>query len=79
MSNKERRNAGQVILGWSWWVKLRGNWRLHFGFCPLCNSSPPLKACYVCRGEENVGPLLSPSEEDIWRGRFKEFMEIADG
>lgn len=50
-------------------IKL-GLFRLKFGFCPLCDSSPPLAKCYVCRGSLVYGHLLDDETKAEWRQRF---------
>lgn len=50
---------------------LLGLWRLRFGWCPACNSSPPLWHCQVCEGSYAYGPALSDAKRAQWRVRWK--------
>jgi len=43
----------------TWLRYWRGRWRLRFGFCPLCYSSPPNKTCPICAGWYEYGGNLS--------------------
>jgi hypothetical protein len=47
-----------------------GLWQLRFGFCPLCNSSPPYKHCPICWGNRNYGPKLSKVAKQQWKTRW---------
>jgi len=48
-----------AISFWRYWL---GRWRLRWGFCPWCDSSPPDQDCIVCEGTYDYGP---PSD-DVW-------------
>jgi len=50
-----------------WW---RGLMRLSYGYCPICNSSPPRKSCPVCFGSHVYGYELSTDNRLIWKNRF---------
>jgi len=54
----------------TWLRYWRGRWRLRFGFCPLCYSSPPNKTCPICAGWYEYGGNLSDAKRDIWRARW---------
>lgn len=46
----------------------RGLSRLHFGFCPRCDSSPPERGCVVCGGDYDYGrPTITPEKRERWR------------
>lgn len=59
----------------SFWKYWRGRWRLHFGWCPECNSSPPRLFCPVCQGSHKYGthdenaPLRIDRWRRIWESR----------
>lgn len=50
--------------------KLIGWWRIRYGFCPLCYSSPPSKRCPVCFGSYIYGAQLTGGEKDLWWRRY---------
>ena len=55
--------------------KIRGDWRLWWGFCPECNSdAPALDTCLVCDGYSSGSPGYvyppMPMRKAIWRRRF---------
>ena len=58
--------------------KLRGRWRLLFGFCPACNSdAPELYDCTVCqwyRTSENGMP--KKSTKWAWWQRYKALLNF---
>lgn len=39
-----------------WLTYRQGKKRLRHGWCPQCNSSPPLAQCWVCKGDREYGP-----------------------
>jgi hypothetical protein len=49
----------------------RGRYRLRFGFCPNCNSSPPKTSCFVCRGSHDYYPMLTAHDRMLWRARWE--------
>jgi hypothetical protein len=49
---------------------LNGLYRLLFGVCPLCNSSPPRHRCIICGGSYAYGPRLSPEVRAQWRANW---------
>lgn len=53
-----------------YWRRLTGWWKLLFGFCPLCDSSPPKEFCYVCHGSYIYGHEASMSLRALWRERY---------
>lgn len=55
--------------------RFRGWWRLKFGFCPYCDSSPPLKKCPVCDGSYSYGHDLTKQGKNIWKKRFIEVLK----
>lgn len=52
---------------WGRFVYWRGIWRLRFGFCPECNSSPPDVFCWVCKGSYDYGEDLTETRKIEWR------------
>lgn len=61
----------------AWLVPLRsflrywnGRWHLRSGYCPICNSSPPLLSCRVCIGSRKYGPDLDEDMRRVWRERL---------
>lgn len=52
-------------------TRVSGWWRLRFGFCPLCNSSPPNPRCSVCLGHRPYGRELDPAKKEVWKARWK--------
>jgi hypothetical protein len=54
-----------------WLTYWRGRHRLHHGYCPNCNSSPPTRACFVCRGSYAYGStVLTAFDRAVWRARW---------
>lgn len=49
---------------WRYWL---GRWRMRYGFCPKCYSSPPLSSCSICSGERLYGPHIRPATLKTWR------------
>ncbi len=43
---------------------------LRFGWCPLCNSSPPWLDCPVCEGSVFYGHELTDRRRAAWRARW---------
>lgn len=39
---------------------------MEYGWCPLCNSSPPAVDCPVCGGSRAYGPDLGAVETARW-------------
>lgn len=58
---------GPMLNRLRWW---RGLWRLRFGLCPACYSSPPDRTCPVCAGNYAYGPRLADGVRVEWRKRF---------
>lgn len=57
-------------------LKLVGWWRLQWGFCPWCNSSAPeIDECDCCSGYRRPYHPPGPFTIDMWRHRFKTFMQ----
>ena len=57
--------AKAYVMKWLWLTRFR--WRLHWGFCPLCNSSAPeIDTCLMCFNHREPFP---PEPETIteWR------------
>lgn len=50
----------------------RGLARLHYGLCPLCNSSPPDALCPICEGEPEYGPMLDTDSRHLWMQRWSD-------
>lgn len=48
-----------------------GRRRLRYGFCPLCNSSPPRPDCPVCEGDRLYGSLASAEKRAVWSERWE--------
>lgn len=42
-------------------VNLMAMARLFRGYCPRCNSSPPVRECPVCQGSYDYGPTRATS------------------
>ena len=52
-------------------LKIRGAWRLLFGFCPMCNSDAPLLYdCYVCK--------FGKRQKNLWWEIFLKHIELAN-
>lgn len=50
---------------------------LRQGFCPYCYSSPPRKACPVCKGDNKYwGKNVSKEKREQWRERYVKAMEV---
>lgn len=50
------------VIGW---------WRLRYGFCPLCNSSPPRRDCPVCEGDPHYWREADAAKRAMWRERYR--------
>lgn len=61
---------------YNWWTAHRIRMMLQYGSCPLCNSSPPGKTCYVCWGSYMYGSKLSIKDKVVWAHRYVEEREI---
>jgi len=60
------------------WLWLRHPIRmqdLHYGFCPICVSSPPRIMCPVCRGSHVYGRELDKYTRYIWLLRFNKVVK----
>ncbi len=55
--------------------KLSGWWRLKFGFCPMCDSSPPRNECPVCGGSYKYGHYLDKTGRKLWWDRYLFYVE----
>jgi hypothetical protein len=55
--------------------KIRCWWRLRFGFCPLCYSSPPDDNCVVCGGDRHYGLPMSSAKKERWRQRYLNYLD----
>jgi len=44
---------------------------LSMGYCPLCNSSPPIDTCPVCMGSWLYGPGLVGARKALWALHFR--------
>ena len=56
----------------SWWKKLRGRFRMFWGFCPECNSdAPKMYDCKVCNWytSSQNGMPIKPLKK-MWWERF---------
>jgi len=59
--------------------KLRGRWRLWWGFCPHCNSdAPELYDCPVCEYYRGAYPP-SPETKQRWWSRFVNELYVPPG
>ena len=54
-----------------WLMRFVGRRRLRYGFCPLCNSSPPNPDCPVCEGDYRYGHVLTEARRRLWRARWE--------
>jgi hypothetical protein len=50
--------------------RIKGWWRLKFGYCPLCDSSPPRKDCPICIGSYEYGQDANDAVRGLWRERY---------
>lgn len=62
------------------WIRWRiGLHRLRFGFCPVCNSSPPDISCPVCKGSRDYGRKpdgsISWEHHCLWVERFRKVLD----
>lgn len=57
------------------WQKISGGWRLRFGFCPMCDSSPPRQDCPVCLGSYEYGHQVSADKRREWWDRYLIYVE----
>jgi hypothetical protein len=58
------------------WLRLARGWTRVMmadqGYCPLCDSSPPLTYCTVCYGSYEYGPVKSTERlRETWWHNFK--------
>lgn len=56
-------------------LRLRGWWRLKFGFCPLCCSSPPAPYCKVCLGSHFYGHQSTVAQREAWRRLYRQHLD----
>lgn len=54
----------------AWATAHRLRMLLTYGWCPSCNSSPPLPECPVCRGSRQYGPRLHGLDRATWAARY---------
>jgi hypothetical protein len=47
------------------WMNLRG------GYCPLCDSSPPMPPCPICHGSRDYGPHISQTQRKLVQSRWR--------
>lgn len=60
------------LRGWyrNWWTAHRIRVLLQYGWCPLCNSSPPAVNCAVCGGTRHYGPAADLPSRSLYAGRY---------
>jgi hypothetical protein len=46
------------------------------GYCPICQSSPPKRNCFVCDGSYAYGPDIRPELKAEWLLRYKDWLVI---
>jgi hypothetical protein len=59
-----------------WLRYANGMWRLRYGCCPVCNSSPPEPICPICHGDYRYGPRMTTTRKELWRRRFREVLDL---
>lgn len=67
----------QTIKFYYYWYS--GLLRLAGGFCPSCNSSPPLRECLVCGGDQDYwrGNANWTAEKGlIWKAKYRRGLEL---
>lgn len=73
--------AWKFTAGPGWWARLRGKWRMHFGFCPACNSDAPgVDRCEVCNGYTGHSSEFPPNaaRKSVWLRRFMQGKGVRD-
>lgn len=56
-------------------LRLRGGWRLAWGFCPKCNSDAPAKdTCTVCRWTYVLYPVVFPPPPPLRKVWWQTFL-----
>lgn len=54
----------------------RGRWRVHYGFCPLCGSNPPVPSCIICLGDYEYGVDAVKSKRKDWLRYYERMLQL---